>query len=164
MSVLTPGTQVFTIVPDLENPGAKVVLEIKNVNALNPGGSPAEQIETTTLADKVRTYAKGLRTPGQATLSIQANPAEPSHVRLHQLSEADGDTTVTWLVAWPDGAGVPSIDELDGSLELPTTRTFFEFDGWVMDFPFDFALNATVATNVTIQRTGGSTWHRKAAA
>lgn len=163
MSVLTPGTQVFAIVPDLETPGAKVVLEIKRVTALNPGGSPAEQIETTSLGDTVRTYVKGLRTPGQATMTIQANPAEPSHVRLHQLSEADGDTTVTWLVAWPDGPGVPSLD-VDGSLTVPATRTFFEFDGWVTDFPFDHALNAVVTTNVPIQRTGGSKWHRKAAA
>ena len=163
MSVLTPGTQVFAIVPDLETPGAMVVLEIEGVTALNPGGSPAEQIETTTLKDKARTYRKGLRTPGQATMTLQASPGEPSHVRLHQLSEDDGDTTVTWLVAWPDGLGVPSLD-VDGSLTLPTTRTFFEFDGWVTDFPFDHALNTAVMTNVTIQRTGGSKWHRKASA
>lgn len=163
MSVLTPGTQVFTIIPDPENLGAKIVLEIEGVTALNPGGSPAEQIETTTVRDTVRTYVKGLRTPGQATMTLQANPAEPSHVRLHELSEADGDTTVTWLVAWPDGPGVPSLD-VDGSLTLPTTRTFFEFDGWVTDFPFEHALNAVVMTNMTIQRTGGSKWHRKAAA
>ena len=29
MSVLTPGTQVFTIIPDPENLGAKIVLEIE---------------------------------------------------------------------------------------------------------------------------------------
>lgn len=162
MSVLTAGTQVFAIVPSIEEPGTKVVLEIEGVTAFNPGGSPAEQIETTTLRDKARTYRKGLRTPGQATMTLQADPAEPSHVRLHELSEADDeDTTVTWLVAWPDGTGVPTIEE-DGSLTLPTTRTFFEFDGWVTDFPFDHALNAAVLTNVTIQRTGGSKWHRKA--
>jgi len=164
MSVLTPGTQIFALVPAVGAPSTLTVLEIKKANAFNPGGSPAEQIETTTLFDTVRTYVKGLRTPGQATMTIQADPAEPSHVRLHELSETDGDTTVTWLVAWPDGTGVPTLDEVTGNVVLPTTRTFFEFDGWVTDFPFDHALNAVVTTNVTIQRTGGSIWHRKEAA
>nr|WP_240459593.1 phage tail tube protein [Pseudomonas putida] len=44
---------------------------------------------------------------------------------------------------------------------LPSTRTWFLFDGYVADFPFDFAANAAVTTAATIQRSGGSAWIRK---
>nr|WP_272944322.1 phage tail tube protein [Pseudomonas putida] len=46
---------------------------------------------------------------------------------------------------------------------LPPTRTWFLFDGYVSDFPFDFAANAVVTTAATIQRSGGSAWIRKTA-
>ncbi|WP_416146684.1 phage tail tube protein [Pseudomonas juntendi] len=46
---------------------------------------------------------------------------------------------------------------------LPTSRTWFLFDGYVADFPFDFAANAVVTTAATIQRSGGSAWIRKTA-
>mgnify|MGYP002130236824 CR=1 FL=1 len=41
---------------------------------------------------------------------------------------------------------------------LPATRTWFTFQGFVSDFPFDFAGNAVVSTAVAIQRSGGSAW------
>ncbi|MCE0939667.1 hypothetical protein LU667_22045 [Pseudomonas kurunegalensis] len=44
---------------------------------------------------------------------------------------------------------------------LPPTRTWFLFDGYVSDFPFDFAANSAVTTAATIQRSGGSAWIRK---
>ncbi len=163
MSILTQGTQIFALVPSVTGSGPYTVPEIEHVTSFEPGGAPAEQIEDTSLNAQERSYKKGLRTPGTASLGLNADPSNASHVRLHQLSEANGDTSIKWVVGWSDGKGVaPTVNAKGDNFELPTTRTWFAFDGYVSDFPFNFALNAVVTTTVTIQRTGGSTWIKKA--
>ncbi|WP_256326632.1 phage tail tube protein [Pseudomonas sp. NFACC13-1] len=63
------------------------------------------------------------------------------------------------------GSGAAATAELgDGGLSLPNTRTWFVFDGYVSDFPFDFAANSVVTTAASIQRSGGSAWIRKTSA
>lgn len=157
MSILTQGTHVFFI-----DPADGSVVQVKGATAFNPGGAPSDQIETTALEDFDRKYKKGMRTPGQASLTIQADPSEPSHVRLHELSESNDQTEqiVKWVVGWSDGVTPPTVD-VGGDWTLPTTRTWYEFEGYVSDFPFDFALNTVVTTQVTIQRSGGSSWTKK---
>lgn len=241
MSILTQGTQVYMLVHPAAGAAGNTVVEVECATALNPGGSPKEQIEDTCLSSKERTYKPGLRTPGQATLNINADPENASHVILHQLSELDGDTNMKWAVGFSDGTAAPTI-AASGSVELisvtsggsgytsaptvsitggggsgatavavldddevvainvvnhgtgytstptvsltggagtgaaatatvsdesdfvlPPTRTWFLFQGYVADFPFDFAANAVVATAVSIQRSGGSAWVRKSA-
>ena len=199
MSILSQGTQIFALVPPVSGTGPKTVLAIECATAFSPGGAPADQIEDTCLEDKDRSYKKGLRTPGQASLTVNADPSNASHVRLHQMSEANGDTTIDWAVGWSDGTAVPtviaggtvdsatvgsggtgytsaptvaftgagtgatataSVNKEDG-FDLPESRTWFVFRGYVSDFPFDFAANAVVSTAATIQRSGGSAWIRK---
>ncbi len=157
MSILTQGTHVFFI-----DPADNSVVQVKGATAFSPGGAPSDQIETTALEDFDRKYKKGMRTPGQASLTIQADPKEPSHVRLHALSESNDQTVqiLKWVVGWSDGVAPPTVD-VGGNRVLPTTRTWYEFEGYVSDFPFDFALNTVVTTQVTIQRSGGSAWAKK---
>ncbi|ULL07773.1 phage tail protein [Pseudomonas putida] len=239
MAILTQGTQIFALVPTAGNPSLFTVMEIECATAFNPGGNPADQIETTCLSQRVRTYLRGLRTPGQASMTLNADPRNASHIRLHELSEDDEIETIHWVVGWSDGKALPgvavagSLDEiqvtsggsgyasaptvsitggggtgatavavLDGDevvsinitnpgsgytgvpsvsftggagtgaaatasvnsepdFTLPTSRTWFLFDGYVADFPFDFAANAVVTTAASIQRSGGSAWIRK---
>lgn len=47
---------------------------------------------------------------------------------------------------------------------FPGDRTWFTFQGYVADFPFDFSQNTVVTTEVSIQRSGDSNWIKKAAA
>ncbi|AXA66751.1 phage tail tube protein [Pseudomonas oryzihabitans] len=235
MSILAQGTQVYALVPNAAGT-AQEVLAIECATAFSPGGAPADQIEDTCLEDTSRSYKKGLRTPGQASLTINADPRNASHVRLYELSQQDGDTTVKWAVGWSDGTASPTV-EAAGSLDavsvsnggsgytsaptvaitggggsgatataaisngavtgvtitnpgsgytsaptiafsggagtgaaataavsseadfnLPASRTWFVFEGYVSDFPFDFAANSVVSTAATIQRSGGSAW------
>lgn len=157
MSILTQGTHVFFI-----DPADDSVVQVRGATAFNPGGAPSDQIETTALEDFDRKYKKGMRTPGQASLTIQADPNQESHVRMHELSESNDQTqqTVKWVVGWSDGTALPTVD-VDGDWTLPTTRTWYMFEGYISDFPFDFALNTVVTTQVSIQRTGGSAWAKK---
>ncbi|WP_366525632.1 phage tail tube protein [uncultured Microbulbifer sp.] len=45
---------------------------------------------------------------------------------------------------------------------LPDSRTWFTFEGYVADFPFDFQQNSLVTGEMSIQRSGGSAWTVKA--
>lgn len=152
MAVLAQGTQVYMI-----DPADSSVVAIECATAFNPGGAPADQIETTCLEDSTRTYARGLRTPGAASLTINADPQYASHIRLHELSETDSQEYIAFAIGWSDGIDEPTVG-VDGDFELPDTRTWFTFEGYLADFPLDFAANSVVTTEVSIQRSGGSAW------
>jgi hypothetical protein len=155
MSILTQGTQVYAIDPD-----SRDLITVECATAFNPGGNPADQLEDTCLENFERTYKPGLRTPGQATLSINADPANASHLRLYELSTDNPPPTVKWAIGWSDGTAPPTVDS-NGNFNLPTTRTWFTFEGYVSDFPFDFQLNSIVASDIAIQRSGASAWTKK---
>lgn len=163
MSILTQGTKIYALVPPVTGTAPLSVLPIDCATAFNPGGSPADQIDDTCLEDTVRKSKKGMRTPGQASMTVLADPRNASHIRLHQLSEADGETTIKWAVGWSDGTEPPTLNTAGDDFELPESRTWFVFEGYVADFPFDFAANANVSTAVSIQRSGGSAWIPKTA-
>lgn len=164
MSVLTQGTQIFFIDPNFDSSGPDV-REVECATTFSPGGNPADQIEDTCLSATTRSYKPGLRTPGQASLGLNADPENDSHVRLHELSETDPSPMLKWAVGWSDGTSLPTITGPDSNgdydFDLPTDRTWFVFEGYVSDFPFDFAANTVVTTTATIQRSGGSAWIRK---
>lgn len=169
MSVLTQGTQVFFLDPNASSVG---VVRVECATSLNPGGNPADQIDDTCLEDSDRSFEAGLRTPGQASLGLNADPRNDSHLMLHSYSNANPSPKLKWAVGWSDGpkdengdpdpSGYPTVDS-NGDFDLPTNRTWFIFEGYVSDFPFDFQQNAVVATQATIQRSGGSQWIKKVA-
>jgi hypothetical protein len=155
MAILAQGTQIYFI-----DPADDSLVTVECATTFTPGGAPADQIEVTCLEDFERAYRRGLRTPGQATMGINADPAFASHIRLHELSEDDTVDTIKWAVGWSDGTAAPTVDT-SGDFVLPTTRTWFTFQGYVADFPFDFAQNTVVTSTVSIQRSGGSAWIKK---
>jgi len=155
MAILSQGTKIYFIDPSDDS-----VVTVKCATTLTPGGNPSDQIETTCLEEFSRSYLPGLRTPGQATIGLNADPSVPSHVRMGELAEQNPQEVLKWTVGWSDGTEAPTV--ADGDFVLPDTRTWFSFQGYISDFPFDFAQNTVVTTSVTVQRSGASSWTQKA--
>lgn len=110
-----------------------------------------------------------MRTPGQATVALNADPSNDSHLLLSNLAESNDQQNLTFAIGWADGESVPTVattgdpDAVDG-LVLPDDRTWYVFQGYVSDFPFDFQANTVVQTSATIQRSGQGAWIPKAEA
>jgi len=140
------------------------VLKIECATSLSPGGDPSDQIEDTCLEAFERSYKAGLRTPGQATMGINADPDNESHLTLYGLSRENPAPVLKFAIGWSDGTDAPTLNVGEDGFELPATRTWFTFQGYISDFPFDFAQNTVVTTEVSIQRSGNSAWIKKGAA
>lgn len=155
MAIKTQGTELYFI-----DPADFSINPVGCVTSVSGIDSTIEQIETTCLESAARTYVSGLATPGTATFGINFDPTDDSHVRLHQLKVAG--TSLSWALGWSDGTDDPSEVTEGDTFELPTTRTWITFDGFMNSFPFDFSLNAVVASTVGIQISGDPTVTPKA--
>lgn len=169
MAVMTMGTQVYVTVPVLdsnEDPtDVMEVIAIECVTSVTPPSASAEQVETTCLESFVRTYLSGLETPGTGSLGINPDPTKDSHYRLYKATKPINGArpVLQFAIGWADGTAAPTLDSND-DMVFPTTRSWIYFDGYVSDFPMEFALNAAVSSTVSIQRTGDRAgWIRKAA-
>lgn len=116
------------------------------------------QLETTCLGDTARTYVAGLSTPGAASFSINTDPADSSHIRLHALKVAG--TSLRWAIGWSDGTAPPTFFT-NGDFSLPTTRSWLEFDGFMNSFSFTFALDSVVTSEIGLQVSGEPVWTKK---
>lgn len=154
MAKLTQGTQVYFI-----DPADDSVNVVECATAFNPGGNPADQLETTCLEEFERSYLPGLRTPGQASLTVNADPDNASHLRLFELSQENPPPTMQWAIGWSDGTAPPTTTtDSSGAavFDLPGERTWYTFEGYIADFPFDFQLNSVVTSDISIQRSGAA--------
>lgn len=146
MASKTAGVVLYTM-----DPADDSVLVVGCVTAISGIDSTLEQLETTCLSNTTRTYVAGLATPGAASFTINFDPADASHVRLHALKVAG--TTLPWAVGFSDGTAPPTTATA-GEFTLPTTRSWIAFDGFMNSYPFEFALNAVVTSTVGIQISG----------
>lgn len=145
MSKKTQGMRLYTIDPDNDQLLTICVTSIDGIDTTN------EQIETTTLCDEARTYISGLATPGQASFGILTDPADATHVRLHQL-KVRGDV-LPWALGWSDGTAPPTVDS-GGTFDLATSRSWIRFQGFMTNYPFTAELNAVVQSNISVQVSG----------
>jgi hypothetical protein len=149
MAKATKGTVLYTIDPLDDS-----VLIVGCTTDISGIDTTIEQLETTCLADLARTYEAGMPTPGAATFTINFDPADASHVRLHQLKVAG--TTLPWAVGIGVGAApTVHVDTAgDGSFVLPSTRPWITFDGFMNSYPFSFPLAGLITSQVGIQVSG----------
>lgn len=151
MSIFAQGSELYFVDPD-----TREVVKVQCPTGFTPGGAPADQLEDTCIDDTTKTYKKGLRTPGSATINLMADPKYASHMRLYELyaDDSDENTDIQFAIGWSDGKGVvPSVDS-NGLFVLPTARTWLTFAGYISDFPFDFQANTLVSVAMTVQQSG----------
>lgn len=150
MTILAQGTDFYAI-----NPLDGSLIDVGCITSLNGIDDAIDQLETTCLQDRARTYRAGLSTPGTATFGLQIDPADPNHVLLHQLKKAG--ETLQWAVGWSDGTVAPTVGaDSSGNdvFTLPPNRSWLTFEGYMASFPFTFELNTVVSSEVGIQISG----------
>lgn len=150
MTIKAQGTDLFAI-----DPATNSLLDVGCVTSISGIDTAIDQIETTCLNDLTRTYEAGLATPGAATFGLQFDPADPAHIRLHQLKTAG--TTLQWVIGFSDGTLPPTVttdSSGDAEFVLPPTRSWLTFEGYMNSYPFEFALNTMVTSTVGIQVSG----------
>ncbi len=146
MAIPSQGTMLYVIDPSNDS-----ILTVGCVTSIDGIDTQINQNETTCLSDSARTYIAGLGTPGSATFGINFDPSDNSHVRLHQLKVAK--TSLTWAIGMSDGTSPPTFFT-NGDFNLPATRSWIQFDGFMNSYPFTFALDTVVQSTVGIQVSG----------
>lgn len=150
MSVKTQGSQLYFIAEETAGPVLYKVACATNLSGLS---SPREQIEVTCLESGTREYVGGLSTPGQLTVTVNFDPAEPSHLKLYELWRDNSDN-LPFAIGYGGPADTdPTLDSA-GEFIFPTTRHFLEFDGYVVDVPHEGGLNAVWTSAMPIQISG----------
>lgn len=150
------GTELYLLDPEDCS-----VLQVGCPTSITGLDSTIEQNETTCLEDLARTYEAGLATPGTASFTINANPQDPSHIRLLELKKAGA--TLQWAIGWSDapvGTEPTSTTDSNGDCVFvpDPSRTWIFFEGFVNSMSFDFSLNAQVVSTVGIQVSGDPDW------
>jgi hypothetical protein len=146
MAIKTQGTRLYAI-----DPADESVITVGCITSLDGIDTTNEQIETTCLSDLARTYLSGLATPGTATFDINFDTTDATHTRLHELKVAG--TSLLWAVGFSDGSAAPTVDS-GGTWDLPTSRSWIRFEGFMTNFPFAFAQNSVIQSSVGIQISG----------
>lgn len=148
----TQGTELYLLDPD----NGCAVLDAGCVVSIDGIDISIEQNEVTCLRDLVRRYKAGLGTPGTATFSIYTDPQDATHIRLHELKRAG--TSLQWAIGWSDAIGTAPTSQTNSAGECefitPTNRTWLIFEGFMNSFPFSFAQNTEVTSNIGIQISG----------
>lgn len=152
MAMKTARTSLYYIDEEFDSTGPGIVT-VGCVTSLSGIGASRDQLEDTCLEDDARSYEAGLGTPGTKTFTINFDPADASHVRLYRLWQAG--TKVQWALGLSDGPPAPAAlipPTLDSTtFDLPATRSWITYEGYVADVPLDLALNAFVTANVSVQ-------------
>jgi|SRR5690625_813856 len=151
MAIKTQGTELYVIDPD-----DSTVLTVGCPTAIDGIDTEIDQIETTCLSADARTYVAGLATPGNATFTIQFDPSDASHVRMHELKLSG--QVLQWAIGFSDGTDDPTPSTGgDGFDNDGTNRSWIEFSGYMSSYPFSFALNDVVESQIGIQVSGEPT-------
>jgi hypothetical protein len=144
------GTELYVIDPG--DSDGNPVLDVGCLTELNPGDGSVDENETTCLADLAKTFEPGLEDPGEGAFAMQFDPANPVHVRLHQLKKQG--VVLKWAIGWSDGTGIQPTADSAGEFVLPNTRSWLTFDGYMKSFPFQFARGQQVNAPVALRLSG----------
>lgn len=161
MAVRTRRTSLYFI-----DPQNSQIVTVGCATSITGLSAPREQLEKTCLEDDDAQYEGGIKRPGAASITLNFDPSDASHLRLQELY--DEGVNVAWAIGWGDGppapaALVPPTVGSDDDFDFPDTRTYTRFEGYVADLPTDFELNTFVTGTMSIQLSGPRTIHPRTA-
>lgn len=165
MSIVTKGTMLYALLPTIADPKKLEVVQIECPKSFDMGEQSISEIETTSLESSARQYVPGLQEPSTATIEIDPDPTKESHIRIYQLFDPEAGSNAQsyqWVIGWGDGTTEPTINVAGDDFTLPTSRTWCRFEGYISGFPFNFQVNATVTSTISIRRSGNVVWTPKA--
>lgn len=152
MAQKTQGTELFYV------KSASVVVKVGKVTGITGTGGGNDKIDTTDLDSTEKESIAGLPDPGAVATPLNFDPQNPVHQDLYELWQSGA--SVQWIVGLSDGTAPPTVAL--SVVTYPDTRTFFDFTGYIADFPIDAAVNSKLESAMTIQRSGPKTPHWKA--
>lgn len=150
-TVKTQGSELYLVDASVTSSDPELV-KLDCPTGVQGLGGAKDQIETTcldTIGDKE--YTGGLGNPGQVTVPFNFIPRAFSHRSLLALKKSGA--VLAWILCLSESTEAPTVDS-DGNIVAPTTRSSFEFSGYVADVNFDIATNEIVRGTLTIQRSG----------
>jgi len=157
MSMKTQGTHFYLI--DENASGGAEVVKIECVLSADGLSAARDDIETTCLEDSTKTYEAGMPTPGEMTIGLNFDINSDSHTLLQHLHTTGEKFDIA--IGLSDGTTDPDLDTSD-MFDLPTNRSFITTTSvYVKDFPFNFALNSVITTNVVFKLSDFVTPHKK---
>lgn len=156
MTTKTQGTNLYAI-----DPADGSLMDIGCVTGVGGIGSTRNSISIgACLADPKGESSKspGELVPGTATMNLNIDEDNPQHARLHKMF-LDG-VVLQWVVGLPGGprnldgtpAVVPLIDSND-LFDLPDTRGWIPFEGFLSAFPWEFQTNTVINAAISIELT-----------
>ena len=156
MAILTKGTELY-----VWDPYNAEVLKINCPTAITGLNTPRDQIDTTCLDSDAAESLPGLARPGAASITIQFDPTDDSHIRLYELKIDPTVDLLWWAIGFSDGTGIPPTSADSSGWVFPTTRTYLGFEAYITDIPFDFSLNSVVTSTIGLQVSGQPELSRK---
>lgn len=147
MALKTQGTELYLI-----NPAGDLVVAVGCVTSIDGLDATRDQIETTCLEAQDRTYQAGMKTNAAFTFGINFDPADSSHAVVEDLFQ-DG-TEVAFAIGLADGTADPTVDSTGSEFDLPATRSWIAFRGYVSSFPLSMPLNDVIRATVGVQPSG----------
>lgn len=148
MSTKTQGTWLFTKLPDSEE-----VIRIKCVTGLNYSGGNRATKPNVCLDDDDAINEPGDLEAGTLSPAININPKDAGHVALWNFHQQKEGSNLHWVVGLSDGTDSPTV-AADGSFELPATRTWMPYYGFIQTFPFDAQARSDYTSSITILLSG----------
>lgn len=152
MAIRVTGTELYVI-----DPADDSLLEIGCVTSIDGLDSTVASITVQCIDRPVDEKLAGNSTPGTATIGINFDPSDASHIRLSQL-KVTGEV-LKWAIGLSDGpknpdgtsSAQPTVDST-GDFDLPTTRSFVTFTGFISSLPLSLAGgNAVVTSTLSIE-------------
>lgn len=161
MSVKTQGTELYVV-----DPVNDAIIKVTCPTAITGLTGSRTQVDDSCLEDIAASFIGGRVQPGTMAVPINTDPAEPSHVRLHEIFRSG--EKFNFAIGWGDFTGgvapgpVPTGLDSAGEFILPSTRSWLYGNAYVSDYDFNFNADDIVRSTVTFQLSGFPEWEPKA--